>query len=113
MMPPGDYWLIARDEVRSGSRLSKSTLYYPGVREKERASVVSVRESNYLTCLDIRLPSDEKRYRIVGRMQFADGVPAAYAIVKFTSSEHGYSETTDTGADGSFGLSILVLNCVN
>ena len=39
--------------------------------------------------------------------QFADGVPAPIAIVTFTSSEHGYSETTDTGSDGSFGLPVI------
>jgi len=40
-------------------------------------------------------------------LQFADGAPVATATVTFTSSEHGYSETTGTGPDGSFGLSAI------
>jgi hypothetical protein len=107
MMPPGDYWLVAKDEVRFGRSLSKSTLYYPGVRQKDRAKVVTVRTSNYTSNLDIRLPAGEKRYTIAGRMQFADGAPAAHAGITFTSPEHGYSETAGTDTDGTFSLSVI------
>jgi hypothetical protein len=107
MMPPGKYWLVARDEVRLDRLRSKSTLYYPGVRDRERAMIVPIEAGNYLDHLDIRLPSDEKRYRIAGRFQFMDGAPVADATVTFTSPQSGYSETTNTGADGLFGLSVV------
>ncbi len=107
MMPPGKYWLVARDEVRLDRLKSKSTLYYPGVRDRARATIISIEAGNYLEHLDIRLPSDEKRYKISGRFQFLDGAPVASATVTFTSPQSGYSETTNTGPDGSFGLLVV------
>jgi hypothetical protein len=107
MMPPGKYWLVARDEVQVDLLKSTSTLYYPGVRDRERATIVSIEASRYVEHMEIRLPSDEKRYKIRGRMQFADGAPVANGTVAFTSPQHGYSETTSTGADGSFGFSVV------
>jgi hypothetical protein len=107
MMPPGRYWLVARDEIRMDQLRSTSTLYYPGVRDRNNAKIVSIELGQYLEHLDIKLPSDEKRYQFTGRMQFEDGVPAALATVTFTSLLHGYTETTGSAADGSFGLSVL------
>ena len=107
MMPPGKYWLVARDEVKLDRFKSNSTLYYPGVRDRNQAAVVSIEASKYLQRLDIRLPSSEKRLRIAGRMQFADGTPAPLAKVTFSSSQHGYTETADTAVDGSFALSVV------
>jgi len=107
MMPPGDYWLIARDEFQVGPLKSQSTLYYPGVRVREHASKVSVKAGDYSEHLDLRLPSDEQRYRVSGKLQFSDHAPAADATVRFESPEHGYAEKTQTGPDGSFGLSVI------
>jgi hypothetical protein len=107
MMPPGRYWLIARDEIKVNQLKSKSTLYYPGVRDRDNAKIVSVELGKFVEHLDITLPSDEKRYQFTGRMEFADGGPVAHAKVTFTSSQHGYKETTETGRDGSFGLSVV------
>ena len=107
MMSPGKYWLIARDSVALDRLKSKSSLYYPGVRERERATIVSIEAGKYLDHLDIQLPSPEKRYKVEGRFQFADGAPVADATVTFTSPKSGYTETTETSADGSFGLSVV------
>jgi hypothetical protein len=107
MMPPGKYLLVARDDVLLDRLRSSSTLYYPGVRDREWASVVSIEAGSYLEHLEIRLPPDEKRYKFSGKLRFADGAPAAGAIVTFTSPEHGYSETTGTRPDGSFGLLVI------
>jgi hypothetical protein len=107
MMPPGRYWLIARDEIKVNQLKSKSTLYYPGMRDRDKAKIVSVELGKFVEHLDITLPSNEKRHQFTGRMEFADGGPAAYATVTFTSSQHGYGEITDTGPDGLFGLSVI------
>jgi hypothetical protein len=107
MMPPGKYRLVARDEVRFDRFKSTSTIYYPGVRDRERATVVSIEARTYIKHLGIRLPSDERRFKITGRLQFADGAPVPSATVTFTSPQHGYTEKTETSADGSFGLSAV------
>jgi hypothetical protein len=107
MMPPGKYRLLAHDEVRTGPFKSKSTVYYPGVRDREQATIVSVEAGKYIAQLDLKIPSGEKRYRVSGRLQFADGVPVKGATVTFTSAKHGYFDTTDTGPDGLFGLYVI------
>ncbi len=107
MMPPGQYVLVAADEVSLNSLKSKSTLYYPGVRDRKLATIVSIEAGKYIDHLDIRLPSNEKRYKVTGRLHFADGVPVGGANVTFTSPEHGYTETTRTGPDGLFGLLVI------
>ncbi len=107
MMPPGRYWLVARDDVKVDLLKSKSTLYYPGSRDRDTATMVSIAAGNYVEHLDIRVPSDEKRHKIVGRFLFADGAPVAGMAVTFTSPQHGYSETAHTGPDGSFGLLVV------
>lgn len=107
MMPPGKYRLVAQDEVRLDGVKSESTLYYPGVRDRNRATIISIEASHYLENLDIKLPSDEKRYKITGQFRYADGVPVTRATVRFTSPQSGYSETTSSSVDGSFGLSIV------
>jgi hypothetical protein len=107
MMPPGQYWLMARDEVKFGNHKSQSTLYYPGTRDRDQAAIITIEAGKYVEHLDMRVPSDEKRYRITGRLQFQDGAPVAYGSVTFTSPERGYSEATHTDAEGSFGFLML------
>src|SRR5262249_51195941 len=57
MMPPGKYRLVAHDEVKFDRVQSKSTLYYPGVRDRKQARVVSIEAGKYIGHIDIRLPS--------------------------------------------------------
>jgi hypothetical protein len=106
MMPPGKYWLVVHDEIKGDQSKSTSTLYYPGVRDRDNAKIISVEAGKYLENIGIKLPADEKRYQITGRMLFQDGAPVSGAVT-FTSSQHGYTETTSTAADGSFSLLIV------
>jgi hypothetical protein len=106
MMPPGKYLLVAHDQIR-GVLESRSTLYYPGVRDREQASVVTVETGKYVENLDIQLPSVERRYVIQGSFRYSDGIPVKDASVTFTSPAHGYSERTETTRDGSFSLSVV------
>jgi len=107
MMSPGRYWLVARDEIKVDGFKSKSTLYYPGVRDRAGAIAVSIEAGRYLHGLDIRVPFNEKRVKISGHFQFADGRPVTTGTITFSSPLHGYSETTETSNDGSFRLSLV------
>jgi hypothetical protein len=40
-------------------------------------------------------------------VSFADGIPVTQGSVTFTSSEHGYSETSTITDDGSFHFSVV------
>jgi hypothetical protein len=106
-MAPGKYWLVARDEVKQGRIRSKSTLYYPGVRDRTQAAIISIEAGKYVDHVDIILPSDERRYKIAGKFQFVDGVPVGGATVTFTTATIGYTESTETSPDGSFGMFVL------
>ncbi len=107
MMPPGKYWLVARDTIVAGRFSSKSTLYYPGVRDRQRAVAVTINPGKYIEGLAIRIPAHDKRYRMAGKVQYADGATPETATVTFTSPLHGYTETAETGPDGSFGMSVV------
>jgi hypothetical protein len=107
MMPPGQYWLVARDERKADGFKSKSTFYYPSTRDRNHATIISIGAGKYTGSLDMRIPADESRHRITGRMQFADGAPVPHAMVTFTSEQRGYTETTETAEDGSFGFQVV------
>ena len=107
MMPAGKYWPVARDEIKLKGLTSKSTLYYPGVRNRDAAEIISIEPGNYVDNVDIKLPSDEERHEFKGRIRFEDGAPAVGAGVTFSSSQHGYTETTATTADGSFDFFVV------
>jgi hypothetical protein len=107
MMPPGKYLLVVHDDVHWDLLESTSTLYYPGLRDRQLAAVVSIAAGAYVENIEVRLPRDERRYKIAGKLRFIDGAPVADASVTFTSPEHGYSEATRTGPDGSFGLPVI------
>ncbi len=106
-MPPGDYWLVAEDRTDPYSRDSKSTLYYPGVRDKRRAKMITIQEGSHIGSMEFRLPEGEKRFKISGRFEFADGTPIKDRPVVFTDPEAGYKETTSTAEDGSFSLLLI------
>ena len=48
MMTPGQYWLVAQDEVKMYDHKSKSTLYYPGGRARDRAAIASIEAGKYV-----------------------------------------------------------------
>ena len=106
-MPAGKYRLVAYDEVGTRSAKSQSTLYYPGVRDLNQAGVITIEAGKYVDDLEVRIPTGEIRHQLSGKLQYSDGAPVAIARVTFTSPEHGYAETTETGEDGSFHLSVL------
>jgi hypothetical protein len=107
MMPPGQYLLIALDERKADGFKSKSTFYYPSTRDKNHATIISIEAGKYSGSLDMHIPAAERRHRLMGRMQFADGAPVPHATVSFTSEERGYTETTETSEDGSFGFLVV------
>jgi hypothetical protein len=106
-MPPGEYFLMAEDKIVTNGRTSTSTLYYPGVRDRNSAKVISIAASKYLEGINVKLPTSEARHLLTGRAEFEDGVGAAGAAITFESENRGYKETTQTSGDGSFGLSLV------
>lgn len=105
-MPAGEYWLVSnRSNIPTGSHPFPAT-YYPGVAQKQQASLIRIGFGETLHNIDLKLPSIVDRSAIKGRVVFQDGVPAAGEYVIFSTGDfHGEVATTD--ADGRFEMQLL------
>lgn len=107
----GQYFLIANDDNVITSDQPFPLTYYPGVLDKEKATVLTIASGDKLQDLDIHIPSQRPRRTIQGRLLFSDGRPAAEESVEFTSEEKpGQNQDcvyAKTDAEGRFKLSVL------
>jgi len=106
LMAPGKYRLVANEDIEIDGHKSTSTLYYPGVRPRQEAAVMTVEAGKYVTGLNWSLPSNEKRVTLSGRAEYADGVPVQGGVT-FSSEQNGYTEQAAIRSDGSFAFSVV------
>lgn len=104
MIAPGRYFLVARDTVIRDGLTSRSTLYYPGVRDRRKAMPIDLTAGNPVEGIDFQLAAAELRFRFSGVLNFNDGAPVGGATVMFQSPLAGYTESTTTDSHGHFGL---------
>lgn len=105
-LPSGAYLLVAN---RSGNITADEpfgTVWYPGVAIKAAADTVTVQAGTPMTGVDIRIPVLQPTVIAGGIVQFADGMPAARALVGFVLGEHSDSWVR-SDADGRFRLPVL------
>jgi hypothetical protein len=107
----GEYYLVANDDGVISSDEPFPLTYYPGVLEKEKATVLTIASGDKLEDFDIHIPSQRPTRTIQGRLLFSDGRPVDEGSVEFVSEEkagqdqdHVYA-TTD--AEGRFKLTVL------
>src|SRR6185437_11088533 len=67
-IPLGDYFLLVNEENKVTSSEPFPTVYYPGVFEKEKATIVTVARGDQQEDLDIRIPSQQVTKTIEGRL---------------------------------------------
>ncbi len=103
--PAGTYLLKADDKVRVNGQTSKSTVYYPGVRDIRKAIPVSIDRGMAGADLTIHIPDGKERRVLSGRVLYADGKPVAEGSVRFSVAEMGYEDSGELKADGSFVIS--------
>lgn len=110
-IPPGEYLIIANADGQISSEEPFQTLYYPGVFEKQKATVLTISKGARLVDYDIHVPSQEATRVIEGLLLYSDGRPAAGALVEFRADEvkKGYDgkNHTSTDAQGRFSLTVL------
>jgi hypothetical protein len=110
-VPPGNYLIVANDGNEISSSEPFRTLYYPGVFEREKATILSIGLGEFRDELDIRVPSVEELAIIRGRFLYSDGKPVIAVVVKFTprGTESGVdgSSSARSSEDGSFILKVL------
>lgn len=111
-IPPGRYLILANNDGKlSGSEPFRPT-YYPGVFDKEKATVITIGEGQKLGGYDIYIPEQFPTIVLEGVLLFSDRRPAPGNNLKFEvddpkdGGEHMfYSKTTDE--QGRFSLKII------
>jgi 5-hydroxyisourate hydrolase-like protein (transthyretin family) len=107
----GEYYLVANDDGVISSNEPFPLTYYPGVFEKEKATILNIASGDKLQDFDIHIPSQRPTRTVEGRLLFSDGRPAEGETVEFTADEKSgrVSDVARAKADaeGRFKLSVL------
>ena len=107
----GEYYLVANDDGVISSDEPFPLTYYPGVFEKEKATVLNIASGDKLEDFDIHIPSKRPTRTIEGTLLFSDGRPVDGESVEFNSEEKpGQNQDrvlAKTDAEGRFKLTVL------
>lgn len=110
-IPSGEYLIVLNIEGKISSDQPFPTAYFPGVFEKDKATVLTIAPSTNLEDYDIHIPSQQNLRTLQGVLHFSDGKPAANKFVEFTANEvkqgiYGGARTA-TDDQGRFTLTVL------
>jgi hypothetical protein len=107
----GEYYLVANDDGVISSDEPFPLTYYPGVFEKEKATVLNIASGDKLEDFDIHIPSRRPTRTIEGRLFFSDGRAVDDESVEFLSEEKPNQPQdrvlAKTDGEGRFKLSVL------
>jgi hypothetical protein len=110
-IPPGEYLIVLNSEGKISSNEPFPTAYFPGVFEKDKATVLAIAQSTDLEDYDIHIPSQENRKTLQGVLQYSDGKPVVGQFVEFKADEvkEGFDGEVHTSTDpeGRFILNVL------
>ncbi len=110
-IPPGEYIIVVNEDGQISSNEPFPTAYYPGVFEKEKATVLTITAGDHLENYDIHITTQEARKVIKGELLYSDGRPVANEFVEFNAenAKEGFwgKATAKTDAQGHFSLTIL------
>ncbi|HEX7334104.1 MAG TPA: carboxypeptidase-like regulatory domain-containing protein [Pyrinomonadaceae bacterium] len=110
-IPPGEYLIVANDDGKISSNAPFPMAYFPGVFEKEKATVLTIAQSTNLEDYDIHIPSQESRKILQGVLQYSDGRPVADESVEFKANKvkKGFDGTAHTTTDDQGRFTLVVL----
>ena len=110
-IPPGQYIIVVNYHGKISSNEPFPTAYYPGVFEKEKATVLTITAGDHLENYDIHITAQEARKMIKGELLYSDGRPVADELVEFNAEnakeDFNGKATAKTDAQGHFSLTIL------
>ena len=84
-IPPGKYLLVVNDDGELSGDEPFPIVYFPGVFDKEKATVITVNEGSRVENYDIHIPSQLPTSIVQGVLLFSDGNPVARERVVFTA----------------------------
>ena len=110
-IPPGEYLIVLNSEGKISSNEPFPTAYYPGVFEKNKATVLAITDGSNLEDYDIHIPSQEKRRTLQGVFQYSDGKPVVDEFVEFKADQvkQGFDGETNTKTDDQGRFNLIVL----
>jgi len=110
-IPSGEYLIVLNNDGEISSDEPFPTAYYPGVFDKNKATVLAISESTNLEDYDIHISSQEARRVLQGVLLHSDGTPAVDEFVEFRADKvkEGFDGEVHTSTDkqGRFTLSVL------
>lgn len=110
-IPPGEYLIVLNSEGKISSNEPFPTAYFPGVFEKNKATVLAITDGSNLEDYDIHIPSQEKRRTLQGVFLFSDGKPVVDEFVEFKADQvkEGLEGRAHTGTDDQGRFTLVVL----
>jgi hypothetical protein len=111
-IPLGEYYLLANVDGNISGREPFPTVFYPGVVEKQKATVLTFASGDKLQDFDIHIPVEKATRIIEGVLLFSDEQPASKAFVEFRNevAQEGVDNEVHTSTDeqGRFSLPVLL-----
>jgi len=110
-IPPGEYLIVLNSKGKISSNEPFPTAYFPGVFEKNKATVLAITGGSNLEDYDIHIPSQEKRRTLEGVLQYSDGKPAVNEFVEFNADQvkEGFEGRAQSGTDDQGRFTLIVL----
>lgn len=110
-VPEGEWILGANQDDNPSARQPFRAIFYPGVRDRERATVISIGAGQVIENIDLVIPKLEETITVKGMLQYSDGQPVADKSVEFKVTKKNEKAdgdaTTRTDEAGRFTLTIL------
>ncbi len=110
-IPPGEYVMVVNSDDKPSEDEPFRRIYYPGVSEAERATVIRIGPGETIDNLDLVISKLEETIIVKGVLLYSDGNPVVEESVKFkvtkTNDKVDGDVRVKTDSTGHFTLRIL------
>jgi hypothetical protein len=109
-IPPGNYLIILNKDGKLSGSEPFNPLYFPGVSDKNKASVLSIKTGEKLENYNIHIPSEIPTILLQGRLVFSDGQPVVDRSVgfKYEDKDNRYETIySQTDEQGQFSIKVI------
>ena len=102
-VPAGSYLLVLNQDGKLGTREPFPRLFYPGVAEREKATLIDIRIGETVKGIDVMIPRFAETITVSGMLLFSDGKPVAGEWVWFKANEQEGFDRYEGGKTDSMG----------
>ena len=110
-VPTGNYILVINEDNKITESNPFNKFYHPYTNDPAKATVISIKEGQFIKGIEIHVPKTEETITIEGRFLYSDGKPVVNETVKFKTTKNDTSfdgdSSTSTDSEGQFKLKIL------